>query len=170
MEPCRAEAASDTAAVTGHEGRFPFARLTTFADVAHLARAVATLRIAGEDLVPSDVSASLGCEPTEGWAKGDALASHVTTRAARFGMWMLRADKTEPADLDAQVTAILSRLTTDESVWAGLRAEFDVNLFCGWFMEDGNEGVSIEPDTLAALGTRGIRLDIDLYGADLLGG
>lgn len=138
--------------------------------MAHLARAVATLRITGEDLVPSHVSALLGGEPTEGWAKGDALASHAATRTARFGMWMLQADETEPADLDAQVAAILSRLTTDESVWAGLRAEYDVNLFCGWFMEHGNEGVSIEPDTLAALGARGIRLDIDLYGADLLRG
>jgi hypothetical protein len=33
-------------------------------------------------------------------------------------------------------------------------------------MEYGNEGVSIEPATMAALGTRGIRLDIDLYGGD----
>lgn len=67
---------------------------------------------------------------------------------------------------DAQVTAILSRLTTEESVWAELRAKDDINLFCGWLMEHGNEGVSIAPETMSALGTRGILMDIDLYGSD----
>lgn len=134
--------------------------------MAELARAVASLRITDEDLVPSDVSALLGCDPTRSWSKGDTLTSHGVTRTARFGMWSLHADETEPADLDAQVTAILRRLTTDESAWAELHVRYDVDLFCGWFMEYGNEGVSIEPATMAALGTRGIRLDIDLYGGD----
>jgi hypothetical protein len=70
------------------------------------------------------------------------------------------------SDLDAQVTAILSRITTNESVWGRLRAKYDVDLFCGWFMKYGNEGVSIEPETMSALGTRGILLDLDLYGGD----
>lgn len=131
--------------------------------MAELARAVASLRITGEELLPSDVSALLGCEPTKGWAKGDTLTSHGVTRTARFGMWSLQAHETKPADLDAQVTAILSRLTVDQSAWAELHSRYDVDLFCGWFMEYGNEGVSIEPETMVALGTRGIRLDIDLY-------
>lgn len=81
-------------------------------------------------------------------------------------MWWLEAEVTEPADLDAQVAAILARLTTDESVWAELRAKYDVDMFCGWFMKYGNEGVSITPETMAALGARGILLDIDLYAGD----
>ncbi len=113
--------------------------------VAELARAVAALRITAEDLVPSEVSALLGCEPTKAWAKGDSLTSPRPTRTASFGMWRLHADETEPADLDAQVTSILGRLTSNESAWAELRVRYDVNLFCGWFMEDGNEGVSIKP-------------------------
>jgi hypothetical protein len=134
--------------------------------VADLARAVATLRVKGEHLVPGDVSVMLGCEPTRGWAMGDTLTSRGAMRTARVGQWSLEAGETEPADLDAQVTAILSRLTTDEAVWAGLCAEYDVDLFCGWFMQHGNEGVSIKPETMAALGSRGILLDIDLYSGD----
>lgn len=145
-------------------GRISVADLNSVSLVAELARAVASLRITDEELSPSDVSALLGCEPTEGWAKGDTLTSHGVTRIARIGMWSLHADETAPADLDAQVAGILSRLTTDESVWAEVHARYDVDLFCGWFMEFGNEAVSIEPETMAALGTLGIRLDIDLYG------
>jgi hypothetical protein len=35
-------------------------------------------------------------------------------------VWTLQAEETVPADVDAQVTAILSRLTSDEMVWAEL--------------------------------------------------
>src|SRR4051794_30509829 len=104
-------------------GRFSDAALDSLLFVADLSRAVAALRVTGEHLVPADVSALLGCEPTKCWANGDTLASHRTTRTARFGLWSLEADETEPADLDAQVTAILSRLTSDEAVWAKLCAE-----------------------------------------------
>lgn len=134
--------------------------------MAELARAAASLRVTGDDLVPADVSSLLGSPPTRGWAKGDTLTSHGVTRVARFGMWTLQAPETEPADIDAQVAEILSRLTTDESAWAELRSMYDVNLFCGWFMTYGNEGVSITADTMLALGARGILLDIDLYGGD----
>jgi len=134
--------------------------------MADLARAAAALRITGDDLVPADVTAALGCEPTRSWAKGDMLTSFRTTRTAGFGMWTLQAEETEPADVDAQITAILSRLTPDEMIWTELCARYDVNLFCGWFMERGNEGVSIEPETMSALGARGILLDIDLYSGD----
>jgi hypothetical protein len=84
--------------------------------VAHLARAVATLRVKGEHLVPGDVSVLLECEPTKGWAKGDTLTSHGGMRTARSGVWSLEAGDTEPADLDTQVTEMPSRLTTDEAL------------------------------------------------------
>ena len=72
---------------------------------------------------------------------------HGTSRIARLGMWTLQAEETEPADPDAPVRAILSRLTHDESVWAEIGSRYDLSLFCGWFMKNGNEGVTIAPDT-----------------------
>ncbi len=134
--------------------------------MATLARAAAALRIIGADLVPTEVSRLLGCESTTSYAKGDTLTSIGVTRVARVGMWLLQAEETEPADLDTQVAAILNHLNDDASVWEHLRAQFDVSLFCGWFMERGNEGTCIEPTTMSALGTRGIRLDIDMYSGD----
>jgi hypothetical protein len=134
--------------------------------VADLARAVAALRVTGDHLVPDEVSTLLGCEPTKSWARGDVLTSSGARRVSRFGLWSIEATETAPADLDAQVDAILGRLTADETVWAGLCEDYNVDLFCGWFMEYGNEGVSIQPRTMVALGSRGILLDIDLYGGD----
>ena len=127
---------------------------------------MAALRITGDDLVPADVTMALGCEPTRSWAKGDTVTSpqRPRPRTARSGMWTLEADDTSPGDVDAQVIAILDRLTADERVWGGLRDRYSVNLFCGWFMDRVNEGVSISPEVLSALGMRGILLDADLYG------
>jgi hypothetical protein len=133
--------------------------------VAELHRAVAALRIVGDELLPEDVTAALGCEPSKKFARGEVLEHPMRpSRTARFGLWSLEAVETEPADLDAQIIEVLGRVTADPGVWADLGRAFAVSLFCGWFMESWNEGVFVSPVTLAALGARGIALDIDLYG------
>ena len=71
-----------------------------------------------------------------------------------------------PGDLDAQVQELLARVHQDIVVWRELASRFDFDLFCGWFMAGGNEGVELSPATLLALGERGIRLGVDLYAPD----
>ena len=41
-----------------------------------------------------------------------------------------------------------------------------MKIFCGWFMDEWNEGAILSANTLHALGERGIHLDIDLYGKE----
>lgn len=136
--------------------------------MAYLHRAVASLRIAGDDLIPLEVSALLGAEPTLAREKGkEWLTPLGQTRIATKGQWHLHATDTEPENLDAQVAELLGKLTPDLSVWNKLSANFEIDLFCGWFMQEGNEGVEISPLTLKALGERGIMLGIDLYGPDI---
>jgi hypothetical protein len=131
--------------------------------MAHLARSAASLRIAGDDLVPEEVSLLLGAQPTHAQRKGQELPSKFGVRVARFGHWRLHAEETKPENLDAQVAEILDQLTTNLDVWHDLASRFRIDLFCGWFMEEGNEGVCISPSTLQALGERGIKLGLDIY-------
>lgn len=79
-------------------------------------------------------------------------------------MWRLRAKETEPENLDGQVSELLGQVTSDLSVWSDIATRFRVDLFCGWFMGSGNEGVEISPETMIALGQRGIQLSLDIYG------
>jgi hypothetical protein len=58
-------------------------------------------------------------------------------------MWILEASDQVPGDLDAQVEEILARLTPDLSVWRDISANHSIDLFCGLFMLQGNEGLSI---------------------------
>lgn len=133
-----------------------------------LERAVATLRISGDDLIPDEISQLLGASPTRAHRKDEAIPSRTSgrTRIARFGGWALHATETAPEDLDAQVTELLGRLNPDLSVWRALSTRFHIDLFCGWFMGGWNEGIEISPATLLALGERGILLGIDVYGPE----
>jgi hypothetical protein len=44
--------------------------------------------------------------------------------------------------------------------------QIEVDLFCGWFMEVSNEGVSVLVHTMSLLAERGIDLSLDIYGPD----
>jgi len=132
--------------------------------VAPLAHSRATLRIIGDDLQPDDITALLGAEPSMATTRGQVNELGRGPKIWRTGTWRLEAPDAEPANPDGQIAEILDELTPDLEVWRSLAARFKVDMFCGWFMVEGNEGVSLSPDTLCALGERGIRLDIDLYG------
>lgn len=125
-----------------------------------LKRAVATLRVRGDDLVPDEITALLGATPTHSKMKGDVLRGNWVER---FGQWRLEATETAPGNVDAQVAELLGQLTTDLDVWRDLSSRYSIDVFCGFFMGRLNEGIDISPMTLKALGERGITLDLDIY-------
>jgi hypothetical protein len=135
--------------------------------VATLARATATLRISGDSLIPSEITGLLGASPTTVQYKGQELVGRSgISRIAKFGMWRLVAAETSPADLDAQVREIIAQVSQDIAVWNRLASRYDIDLFCGWFMEKENEGQGISASTLRELGIRGIELSLDIYADD----
>lgn len=118
----------------------------------------------GDELQPEAISLSLGVAPTAAWRKGENLApAHRPVQLSRSGYWKLEATPTEPENLDVQVHELLSAMTLDLNVWRHITRTYRVDLFCGWFMRAGNEGVEISPETLKALGERGISLGLDIY-------
>lgn len=136
--------------------------------MAQLHRSVATLRISGETLVPEEISRALGCEPTRSEFKGQVIRGKKTgrERIARISSWRLEATDQEPENLNKQVAELLGKMTQDLNVWKTLSGQFEIDLFCGLFMKVSNEGFSISPGTLEALGNRGIELSLDIYDPD----
>ncbi|WP_295567340.1 DUF4279 domain-containing protein [uncultured Stenotrophomonas sp.] len=126
-----------------------------------------TLRFFGDDLNPAAITTLLGASPTAAHHKGQQLTGNQpdAVRIARTGSWRLSALRREPEDLEAQIFEILDQLTSDLAAWRSL-APFRPNLFCGLFMGSGNDGVSLSPRALLALGQRGIELGLDIYDAD----
>ena len=138
--------------------------------MAHLERSVVSLRIIGDTLDPDEITGALGAPPSFSQSNGETLVSSTTgsKRTVKFGMWRLSPPPCEPENLDGQVEEILGKLSTDLNIWLAIGARFRVDLFCGLFMKEGNEGFSISPRTLSALGQRDIELDLDIYGSSYL--
>ena len=119
----------------------------------------------GDALVPEEITALLGVSPTTAQIKGEKIVSSKTgkERIAKSGMWRLRATPCEPEDIDDQIHEILSQMTDDLAVWQRIGKKYKMDLFCGLFMGCSNEGFSISPQSLAALGARGVEMGLDIY-------
>ena len=130
-----------------------------------LARSSASLRFFGDDLLPEEVSALLGTTPTAFAIKGGQSQPNAGGRTftARTGSWRLDVVDRMPGDLDGQIAELLGKLTPDLAVWRRLAERFRADVFCGLFLGEDNEGISLAPGTLQALGERGILLDLDVY-------
>ena len=70
-----------------------------------------------------------------------------------------------PGNLDGQIAELLAGTTKDLGVWQRLTSAYDVDVFCGLFLEHENEGICVSPATLGLLGERGIKLQLDVYAS-----
>jgi hypothetical protein len=77
----------------------------------------------------------------------------------------LEAEPVEPEDVNGQVRWLLSQVESSPDVWKSLVQQFDIDIFCGLFMQGSNDGMSLAPDVMALLGERGIHLALDIYAA-----
>ncbi len=109
----------------------------------------------------------MGVEPTQSHRRGDTIVSAAGkhSRTCRLGVWSLSLEPgAEPrAELEAAIVSLLSRLPSDLSVWSRLSAKYEIDLFCGLFLEAPNRGLTLSPDLLKRLGERGIELGLDIY-------
>ena len=132
--------------------------------MAALSLSSATLRIYGDDADPDQISVLLKCTPSDSYRKGDATYPPKNLKPQRHGMWRLMAADCEPEALDSQIIGLLNQVTQDLAIWKQIAASHEVDIFCGLFMNESNEGLRLSPQTLARLAERGIALDLDIYG------
>ena len=124
-----------------------------------------TLRVGGDELNPEKITEKLGCKPTYSQTKDQIFIGSKSgnKRKAKTGMWNLSATKCEPENIDAQISEILSKLTNDLDIWNSISNQFEIDLFCGLFMDETNEGLTISSTSLESLSLRGIELGLDIY-------
>jgi len=135
--------------------------------MAQIHHSAACLRIFGDDLILDEITQLLRCAPTVAQRTGEVIRySSGRERVVKCGNWRLDAEQAEPEDVNAQVRWLLSQVESDLKVWQSLAQRFDIDIFCGLFMQGGNDGMSLDPDVMVQLGERGIHLSLDIYGAD----
>ncbi|WP_082173226.1 DUF4279 domain-containing protein [Methylobacterium platani] len=93
-----------------------------------LARVTVALRIFGDGLDPDEITRLLGIEPTGLARKGDV---HHTASGrevvARSGFWRLNAGV--PGSLNTQIGALLTKLTSDPTIWRELTERYECDVF-----------------------------------------
>ena len=129
------------------------------------ASAIVTLRIYGDSLVPANLTALLGVEPTHAHAKGDRHFGKDGREYAKrhIGMWQLRAADSNER-FESRALELLARVPASQEVWGAINQEFGSDLCVGYFMEQSNEECSVTPKLLSALASRGLALLMDIYG------
>lgn len=126
-------------------------------------RSKLSLRVFGESIDLDEITSLLGHPPTK------------ERRERKKASWRLVAPEMNGADLDSQIEWILSRLSKDLSTWKKITEEYQVDLFCGLFLDAPNRGISLSPETMKEISSRGIELGFDIYsfepeGADPVDG
>lgn len=133
--------------------------------MAQVSGSVVALRIGGDDLDPEKITEMLGCAPTKKQTKGQVIKSKSgSERIVKTGMWLLSASDCKPENIDGKIYEIFSKLTDNTAIWKSISDQYKLDLFCGLFMNEGNEGLSISSESLKVLGLRDIELGFDIYG------
>ena len=53
-------------------------------------------------------------------------------------------------------------MSQDLTAWTDLSRRYRGDLFCGLFLADGNEGITLSVDTMRAISERCLELDLDI--------
>jgi hypothetical protein len=125
---------------------------------------IITLRIFGDSLVPDEVTALMGVEPTRAHAKGDRHMGKDGREYAkrRIGMWQLRAAETSES-FESRVLNLLARLPPPGGVWEAINQQYESDVSVGYFMQRTNEEFLLTAKAANAMALRGIALLMDIY-------
>ena len=133
-------------------------------NVGRVSASTVTLRFFGDTLEPAEVTRLIGSQPTGSEVKGKVRRTpNGNESIARTGGWHLSVLDRTPADLSAQIAKLLLPLTSDLAVWDDLTKRYQADIFVGLFLQNGNEGQSLPPETLRLLADRQLTIEFDIY-------
>jgi len=128
-----------------------------------MAKSTASLRVFGDNLDPDAISRALGHPPTQSYRIEDLISPERRPEKRKCGMWLLAVPDADPEDFQEQVDALLSKLTEDLNIWLQLTEQYQVDLYCGFFMETTNQGFTLSTRSMSVLVARGIKIGFDVY-------
>jgi hypothetical protein len=135
--------------------------------MAFVDKTAASIGFHGDDLDPDEITRALG-QPTRAAKKGGEYFYPANKRRiARTGQWSLSVEDAQPGNLDHQIQTLFASLSDDLAAWRDFTSRYKSWLFVGLFLAEYNEGLSLSPETLSAIGARGLELELDIYSAPI---
>ena len=124
------------------------------------------LLVAGDQLVPDEVTQVLHHAPTRSWRKGDARPDSRYNVVQTSGAWYLDSGLAREAPIAEHMESVLAALTQDITAWRDLVSRYRVVFWCGIFCRLFSEEMTLPPSVMALMGERGIGLALDIYGGE----
>jgi hypothetical protein len=127
-----------------------------------------TLRISGDNLVPSSITKIMGIEPDLSHTKNEPIFDKEgnIVRRARTGQWHFQYEKsmTDEWDCNYAIMELIGKIGISDSRWNDITKEYDVDIFVGLTMQKNrNKGFQLEPELMCILGNKGISVGFDIY-------
>ena len=127
-------------------------------------RVSVSIRVAGDDLDPDEVTSTLLVQPSFSARKGDRHTSSGREIMQRTGIWVFNfSGSAEEWTLGDAIGALLDRLPSDLRIWQSLASKYRLDVFCGVYIEVWNRGFQLPPALMRRLADRGLSLGIDVY-------
>lgn len=126
-----------------------------------IARSKVSLRISGEKFTENQINVLLEVKASE------FLTRNIPDSIGGTGIknqWCLSAP--EGIELEEQISWLFNKATKDLNKWRILTDAYDVDIFCGAFMESENEGIQFDCNILKMACDRNTRIGVDIYAPD----
>ena len=127
-------------------------------------RSKVSLRIFWENLNPDEISRLLKCPPSKTKEIVKKAIDKTKEGISHTAWWNLESNLPDETDLEEKVWDILQRISGDQGVWDFLTARYDIDLFCGVFLETQNRGFNLSVKLMRELSRLGIKIGFDIYG------
>ncbi len=118
--------------------------------------ASACLQVAGDELVPNEITQLLGCQPSRAYRKGQRMLDMPRLTKAPTGLWQKNSEPDESVPLEDQILRLLNSTTQDLEIWNSLAKRFGITLGCDLHLECLNRSFELSPEIMKSLSKRGI--------------
>lgn len=114
-------------------------------------KSTVSLRISGKNLNPDRISKLLNCMPSK------------VTKPNNTVVWLLESSSAEDMDIEDQIWEMLKKFPTKKKIWDSITSQYEVDLFCGLFLEAENRGFGLSVKLMKKLSFLGIEIGFDIY-------
>ena len=119
-----------------------------------------TLQFGGDDLDPSEITATLGLLPMMEARRGEPLVRDGEKRGpVKTGAWSIHSEWNSIEALDQKIERMLCRSSAPTSDWRKLVERFNGRIMCHVGQAQFRQGFRLSSSTLAQLAERGLLID-----------
>jgi hypothetical protein len=122
----------------------------------------ASLRVFGDSLEPSEISAMLEIEPTKAGRKGEPAFTPLR-RPLGSSVWILESPLADHLPLQDHFRWLLDTLEPRRKQLAEITKKYEADFFCGFSSANSQGACILDPELLSRLAKLGVEVVLDLY-------